>query len=42
MNSKEIGRVSGDWIHLGYDTDQWWVVVNTVMNPCFYKMLLIC
>jgi hypothetical protein len=21
-----------DWIHLAYDRDQWWAVVNTVMN----------
>jgi hypothetical protein len=21
-----------DWMHLGQDRDQWWDVVNTVMN----------
>jgi hypothetical protein len=21
-----------DWIHLAEDRDQWWVLVNTVMN----------
>jgi hypothetical protein len=22
-----------DWIHLGQDSDQWWALVDTVMNP---------
>jgi hypothetical protein len=25
-------RVSGGWIHLGQDKDQWRALVNTVMN----------
>jgi hypothetical protein len=26
-------RMGGmDWIHLAQDRDQWWVLVNTVMN----------
>jgi hypothetical protein len=32
MDLREIGWEDVDWIHLAQDTDQWWVVVNTVMN----------
>jgi hypothetical protein len=28
-----------DWIHLAHDTDQCKVLVNTVMNLRFHKML---
>jgi hypothetical protein len=31
----EIGKEDGgdvDWIHMTQDRDQWWVVVNTIMN----------
>jgi hypothetical protein len=28
----EIGQESVDWIHLAQDRDQWWVLLNTVMN----------
>jgi hypothetical protein len=27
-----IGCKDVDWIHLAQDRDQWWAVVNTVMN----------
>jgi hypothetical protein len=29
---KEVGRVCVNWIYLAYDRDQWWVIVNMVMN----------
>jgi hypothetical protein len=32
MDLKEIRWKSVDWIHLALDSDQWWVLVNTVMN----------
>jgi hypothetical protein len=32
MNVKEIGYESVDWILMGQDRDQWWAVVNMVMN----------
>jgi hypothetical protein len=28
----EIGWEGVDWIHLTQDTDQWWAVVNMVIN----------
>jgi hypothetical protein len=28
----EIEWVGMDWIDLGQDMDQWWALVNTVMN----------
>jgi hypothetical protein len=32
MNLTEIGEVGMDWIDLAKDGDQWWALVNTVMN----------
>jgi hypothetical protein len=32
MDLREIGLGSVEWIHLAQDRDQWWAVVNTVMN----------
>jgi hypothetical protein len=32
MNSREIGWEGVDWMHLAMDRDQWWTVVNAVMN----------
>jgi hypothetical protein len=30
---KAIAYEDMDWIHLAKDRNQWWAVVNTVMNP---------
>jgi hypothetical protein len=38
---KEIVRQSVDWIHLAQDGNKWRVLVNTVMNIGFSKMLWI-
>jgi hypothetical protein len=32
MDLREIGREGVDWIHLAQDRDQWWAVVNMVIN----------
>jgi hypothetical protein len=32
MDLKEIGWGGIDWIHLAQDSDQWRILVNTVMN----------
>jgi hypothetical protein len=32
MDLREIGLEGVDWNHLGQDRDQWWALVNTVMN----------
>jgi hypothetical protein len=32
MDLREIGWEDVDWIHLTHHRDQWWAVVNTVMN----------
>jgi hypothetical protein len=32
MNLREIGWESVDWIHLAQDRDQWWALMNMVMN----------
>jgi hypothetical protein len=32
MYLKDIGWKSVDWIHLALNRDQWWDLVNTVMN----------
>jgi len=34
MDMKQTGR-DVEWIHMAQDTDQWWTVVNTVMNLLF-------
>jgi len=31
-NYREIGLEVVDWIHLARDRDEWWALVNTVMN----------
>jgi hypothetical protein len=33
MNLKEIWWESVDWMYLAQDREQWWALVNTVMNP---------
>jgi len=33
MGLKEIGWKFVDWMHLAQDRDQWWGLVNRVMNP---------
>jgi hypothetical protein len=32
MDLREIGWEDVDWIHLDQDIDQWWALVNMVMN----------
>jgi len=32
MDLREIGWIGVDWIHLAQDRDQWWALVNTVIN----------
>jgi hypothetical protein len=32
MDLREIGWDGGDWIDLAQDRDQWWALVNPVMN----------
>jgi len=32
IDFKEIGFVDMNWIHLTSNRNQWWAVVNTVMN----------
>jgi hypothetical protein len=37
VNLREIGLKDVDWIHLAQDGDQWWALVNTVMNLWFLQ-----
>jgi hypothetical protein len=39
MNLGETGWDGVDWMNLVQDRDQWWAVVNMVMNFRFCKML---
>jgi hypothetical protein len=32
MHLRETGWKVVDWMHLSQDMDQWWAVVNTIMN----------
>jgi len=32
MDLREIGWEVVDWMHLAQDRDQWWALVNMVMN----------
>jgi hypothetical protein len=32
MDLRETGLEDVDWIHMAQDKDQWWAVVNTIMN----------
>jgi len=32
MNLREIGCEGVDWMHLAQDREQWWALVNMVMN----------
>jgi hypothetical protein len=32
MDLRDIGQGSVDWIQLAQDRDQWWALVNMVMN----------
>jgi hypothetical protein len=32
MDLREIGWEVVDWIHMFQDKDQWWALVNEVMN----------
>jgi hypothetical protein len=34
MGLKEMEWESVNWMHLAQDRDQWWDVVNMVMNLC--------
>jgi hypothetical protein len=39
MDLREVGWEDVDWIHLTQDRNQWWALVNMVMNLWFpYKM----
>jgi hypothetical protein len=42
MDLREIGWCDIDWIDLADDRDQWRVLVNTVINLGFHKMLGSC
>jgi hypothetical protein len=33
MDLREIGWEGIEWMHLDQDRDQWWALMNTVMNP---------
>jgi hypothetical protein len=39
IDLREIGWDGTDWIDLAQDRDQWWALVNTVVNLRFHKML---
>jgi hypothetical protein len=32
IDHREMGWEGVDWIHVAQDRDQWWTVVNTVIN----------
>jgi hypothetical protein len=32
INLRETGWEGVDWMHLAQDRDQWWALVNAVMN----------
>jgi hypothetical protein len=32
MDLKTIGYEVADWIHMAQDRDQWWALVNTIIN----------
>jgi hypothetical protein len=32
MNLRDVGREGVDWTHLAEDKDQWWTLVNAVIN----------
>jgi hypothetical protein len=32
MDLREVGWEDVDWMHVAQDRDQWWALVNTVMN----------
>jgi hypothetical protein len=32
VDLRKIGFGDVDWIHLAQNRDQWWAIVNTVMN----------
>jgi hypothetical protein len=38
MDLREIGWSGMDWIDLAQDWNQWWALVNTVMNLGFHKI----
>jgi hypothetical protein len=33
MDLRKLGWEGVDWMNVAQDRDQWWAVVNTVMNP---------
>jgi hypothetical protein len=37
MNFQEEGCGGMDWIELAQDTDRWWALVNTIINPPVQK-----
>jgi hypothetical protein len=38
MAFKELREKGVDWVHLAFDRDGWWVVMNTVITFGFHKM----
>jgi len=38
----EIGWQDVEWIHLAQDSNQWWAVVNMVMNLQVLDYLSVC
>jgi len=32
VDLREVRRVGVDWMHLGWDRDQWWAPVKMIMN----------
>jgi hypothetical protein len=37
MDLRKIGWEGVDWMHLGQDRDQWWDILNKVINFRFHK-----
>jgi hypothetical protein len=38
MHLKEIGRKNVDWMNISRGRENWWALVNTVMNLIFYTL----
>jgi len=34
MDLRELGWEGMDWMHVAQNRDQWWALVNMVMNHC--------
>jgi len=37
IDLREVGWEGVDWIRLAQNRDQWWVIVNAIMNLRFHK-----